>query len=170
MALKILLHRSSYQHSEYVELVKEAVHYAVDFFNLHDYNWRLEIYLVNSVDSKNSNSDIMGQHHYIRKANGKEYSQIYISCAGRYKISIVHTIFHELTHLKQILKKEVTYSKDYAVWKSQTLINEPKSMTDYYNQPHEKDARRYANILFVKYTMQKIKQYVKQLLGIKTVL
>jgi hypothetical protein len=164
VALKILLHKSSYQHSEHVELVKDAVHYAVDFFDLRNHNWRVEIHLVPSIESECDSEAVLGQHHYIQRQE-QMYSKIYISCGGMYKFQIVHTLFHEITHLKQVLKGQLAYpAKGIALWKGKsTTTAYSTSRSGYWNLPYEKDARLYANILLWSYTMKKIKEKCKQI-------
>jgi hypothetical protein len=160
MSLKILLHKSSYQHTEHVDLVKDAVQYAVDFFDLRKHPWRVEIYIVPTIDK---NDTAIGQHVYIRQAN-YEYSKIYVSCAERCGVQIVQTLFHEIAHLKQVIKGQLYYPiNGFALWNGRTLINLSESNVNYWNLPYEKDARFYAKILLWSYRMNKIKQKFKQI-------
>lgn len=155
--VKVLFHKKNKEHTNRSNLVKDAVMFAVDYFDLHTDDWRIEVHVVDETGEKNT----VGLHHYY---SGKQTSKIYIAAKNRSVSAILSTLFHEFTHAKHVIKGDIYFGPYGAdLWKSSVIMRQPKTYDDYWNRPDEIDARKHQAIMLRKYTMKRIKDFFANL-------
>jgi hypothetical protein len=156
VAIKLLLHKSVYDQISYASLLKDAVHFAVDQFDLADASWRVEIYM-QDVLLNDCNKPIWGEcvSNHTRRT-----SKVYVAYNARSVYSVLGTLFHELAHVKQAINEETVFlNNSQWMWKETGKI---LYSDGYWNSPNEIDARHYQRVLLWKFSIQRIKQMLAQ--------
>ena len=157
MAIKLLFHKDNYAHSKRTWLIKDAAHFAVDYFGLGAKDWRVEIYLVDKLED----GQTVGQHRYC----GDRKSKIYVVTRERFVNETLTTLFHEFTHLKHVINGDIWYGPGGVdLWQSSIVLRDPKTFRDYWNRLDEIDARKHQKIMLRKYAMKRIKEFWRKLI------
>lgn len=157
MTIKLLFHKDNYNHSKKTWLIKDAVNFAVDYFNLRSKSWRVEIYLVDNLGQK----ETVGQHYYC----GNRTSKIYVVTKNRSVVDTLTTLFHEFTHLKHVIMGDIWYGPGgIDLWQSSVVLRDPDTFVNYWNRPDEVDARKHQRIMVRKYAMKRTKDFWRNLL------
>lgn len=155
--VKVLFHKKNKEHTNCSNLVKDAVHFALDYFDLHKHDWRIEIYVVDKIDE----NDVVGQHHYC----GNRTSKIYVAAKKRTVAAMLSTLFHEFTHAKHVIKGDVYFGPmETDLWQSNVIMRKPKTYGEYWRRPDEVDARKHQAIMLRKYAMKRIKDFFARLM------
>jgi hypothetical protein len=161
MAIKLLLHHSSRKHTRCIQLITDAAWFAVEYFELDQHNWRVEIEIVDRIQDSNRGTTVGLCYYYGRDARR---SAIVVAARWRSVAGILSTLFHEFAHVKQLLKGEIYYGPNGSdLWKSQQILRKATTFEDYLNRPDEVDARYHAKIMLRKYSMKRMKQMFSNL-------
>jgi hypothetical protein len=153
--LRVRIHSSYKDHldEDIVANVKKAIKFSMDYLKINDYNHTVKFYFVETLDSQSpSEGKAAGRYETLRNLKN---SNIYIN-ASISKKEIIKTIFHEMTHLKQVLKQEVCFTPFGKSWKGSCY---PKD-SDYWNLPDEIDARLHENNMYKRWALVSILEKV----------
>jgi hypothetical protein len=140
-----------------MDKIRNAIKYSIEYHKIGEINHTVEFYFVDEIVSSRSlcmNEFTAGQFHF--KSDTKSHIKIK---SNRNVIGIIITIFHEITHLKQYLKKELIDTKFGTIWKGNAVPN----TVDYYDKPYEVDARFHEIKIYRKWLLTRVVNLVKNL-------
>lgn len=127
------------------KMIKSALKYSLDYHGLKEYKNRKNIYFPVKEELFNEQGIKCSGlcSHYVSKNKIK----IYIQNSNPFKM--VSSIFHEMTHAKQIIKNEISYTSYGRIWKGKEYIYNYYTghESEYWDSPHEVDARKHQNLM-----------------------
>jgi hypothetical protein len=126
-----------------------AIRFGIEHFELDRYDRTIYVVFTDHID----NDGTVGLHHYYPR---KTYNVIEILAKNRFWLEMASTIFHEMTHVKQTITKELVFHTDSTLWQNQIV---PKD-TGYWDLPYEVDARVQQRALTRKWLWYRFKMWL----------
>ena len=137
-----------------VRIVKNVINWSFDYYDLRDKNHTIDFYAVEKLESiiTDSTKTVAGRYIPIRKNK----SEIHINCNMPLFV-IIQTLFHEITHLKHVLKHDICFTPYGKSWRG-TKYPDVSNMSykDYLELPDEKDARKQEINMLIKWSWEQI--------------
>lgn len=153
--LKVRLHKSWKDHlsDKQMNTVRDVINWAIEYHNLRDKKHTVDFIFTDNIDnSMQKNGIITGRFSTI----SSKCSTITINCTIN-MYSIIKTIFHEITHLKQNLCYDICYTKYGKSWRGSPYpVMDKKDFETYWNLPDEIDARHYEKKMTYEWYRRKI--------------
>lgn len=130
-----------------------AIRFGVKYFNLEKHDKTIYIKFVDVIDGKD-NVITLGKYRNIPYG---DYDVLTVATANRHWIQMAVTIFHELTHAKQFMSRELRfYATGVVVFKDSLVPND----VEYWDLPYEVEARQYQKTLTRRWLWYRLKMWL----------
>lgn len=124
-----------------LKMIKSALKYSLEYHGLKDYknNTKIYFFVVEELYDDFENRCHGLCSYYMQK------NKIVVSVENRNIFKLISSIFHEMTHAKQIIKNEISYTPFGKTWKGEEYIHNffTGEKSEYWNSPNELDARKH---------------------------
>lgn len=141
-------------------MIKSALKFSINYHGLKDYQNNTKIYFFvenNTIYDKNGNECHGTCSNYLLK------NKLSLVVRNDNIFKMISYIFHEMTHVKQFIKNEISYTPFGKAWKDEEYIYNyfTGEKSEYWNSPHEIDARNHQKMMMRKWIISNIKNFFK---------